>query len=316
MPVVTGFAGRPGCHHGVVSRPPFLPSGGGFPPGPPGSGWGPAASPSPGPIPLRPLTVGEILVQAVQVVRRHLGPLALLSGGFGALSAAALLGVLAATDQLGVYASATWLQDVVDGRTTTPPLSILLASMASLLIGVIGTVVVSGVAAACAGADAMGRTDRAAAAGRLAGRWSALAGVAVIVGSAVAVGLVLLIVPGVLAYLALGFAGAVVVMERATPGVALRRALVVVRGHRARLLGASAAAVLGGVVIDTVVSSLVLSIFGITDGTTSIVVQQGVGVVVGAFTGAWFAAVVALSYIDARVRSEGLGEALRRAATT
>ncbi|TKV61517.1 hypothetical protein FDO65_08080 [Nakamurella flava] len=299
-----------------MTQPPFLPSGGGFPSGPPGSGRGPTALPSPGPIPLRPLTVGEILVQAVQVVRRHLAPLALLSGGFGALSAAALLGVLAGTDQLGVYASATWLQDVVDGRSTTPPLSILLASMVSLLIGAIGTVLVSGVAAACAGADAMGRTDRAAAAGRLAGRWSALGVVAVIVGSAVAVGLVVLIVPGVLAYLALGFAGAVVVMERATPGVALRRSLVVVRGHRGRLLGATAAALLAGVVIDTVVSMLVLSIFGITDGTTSIVVQQGVGVLVGAVTGAWFAAVVALAYIDARVRSEGLGEALRRAATT
>lgn len=260
------------------------------------------------------MTVGEILTQAAQVVRRHLLPLGLLSAGFGALSAAAMLGVLAGAGQLDVYASASWFQDVVDGRSATPPVSILLASMVSLLIGAIGTVVVSGVATACAGADAMGLSGRSAAAGRLAGRWGALAVVALVVGAAVAVGLLVVVVPGVLAYLALAFAGPAAVMERATPGAALRRSLAVVRGHRGRLLGASAAALLGGVVVDTVVSSLVLSILGVTDPTTSILVQQGVGVVTGAFTGAWLAAVVALSYIDARIRSEGLGEALRRAA--
>lgn len=297
----------------MVTQPPFLPPPGTPHPVPHGPAWGPNGLRAPGLIPLRPLTVGEILVLAFQVVRRHAVPLLLLAAGFGALSAGALLGLLAATGQLGSYASAAWFQDVLDGRTSTPPLSILLASVVSLLVSSVGAVFLSGVAGACAGAEAMGRTGRAAAE-RLAGRWSSLAVVSLIVGAAIAVGLVLLVVPGVLAYLALAFAGAVVVMERAAPGVALRRATTVVRGHRGRLLGASAAALLGGVVIDTVVSSLVLSLFSITDPTTSIVVQQGVGVVVGAVTGAWFATVVALTYIDARMRSEGLAEALGRAA--
>lgn len=250
------------------------------------------------------------------MVRRHVMPLAVLAAVVGALSSGALLGVLAGTGQLAGYASAAWLQDVLDGRSATPPVSILFASSASLLISTVGTVIVSGVAAACAGADAMGRTGRAAAAGRMTGRWAPLAIVAGVAGAAIAVGLLLVIVPGVLAYLSLAFAGAAVVMERATPRQALARSLRVVQGHRGRLLGASAAALLTGLVIDTVVSSLVLGLFSITDPTITIIAQQGVSVVVGAFTGAWFSAVVALSYIDARVRSEGLGEALRQAAAT
>lgn len=298
----------------MVTQPPFLPPPGAPHPAPHGPGWSPGTGRFPGLIPLRPLTVGEILVLAAQVVRRHAVPLLLLAAGFGAVSAGALLGLLGATGHLDSYASAAWFQDVLDGRTATPPLSILAASVVSLLVSAVGAVFVSGVAGACAGAEAMGRTGRAAAAERLAGRWSALTLVSVVVGAAIAVGLMLLVVPGVLAYLALSFAGAAVVMERVAPGEAFRRSVTVVRGHRGRLLGASAAALLGGVVLDTVVSSLVLSIFSITDPTTSIVVQQGVGVVVGAATGAWFAAVVALSYIDARIRSEGLGDALQRAA--
>ena len=298
----------------MVTQPPFLPPSSAPHPLPHGAGWGAGGSRPPGLIPLRPLTVGEILALAVQVVRRHLVPLLVLAAGFGALSAGALLGLLGATGQLGSYASAAWFQDVLDGRTATPPGSIPAASLASLIVSAVGAVFLSGVASACAGAEALGRTGRAAAAERLAGRWSSLTVVSLAVGLAIAVGLVLLVVPGVLAYLALAFAGAVVVMERAAPGEALRRSVTVVRGHRGRLLGASVAALLVGVVIDTVVSSLVLSIFSVTDPTWSIVVQQCVGVVVGAVTGAWFAAVVALTYIDARIRSEGLGHALQRAA--
>ena len=67
-----------------------------------------------------------------------------------------------------------------------------------------------------------------------------LLGVAVIVGVLVAVGLMLLVVPGVFAYLILVLAAPVAVMERGAVGASLRRSALLTRGHRGRILGAVA----------------------------------------------------------------------------
>lgn len=272
--------------------------------------WG---ATQPGPIPLRPLTVGEILGTAVTVLRRSLAPLVLTALVVGVLSAAVTVGVLAAAGTLQAYAEATWLEDVLRGGTSIPA-SILVSALAGLIVSVTGAQVVAGVATVYAGALAQGRDGRGELAGRLRGRWPALLAVAVVVGVLVSLGLMLLVVPGVLAYLVLALAASVVAMERSGLSDSLRRSAALSRGHRGRIFGALALALLISTVGGAIVTTVLGSLFGQHDAVTTLLITQGVGAVVGAFTGAWTGAVVALLYIDVRIRTERLDYALRLAA--
>lgn len=267
----------------------------------------------PGPIPLRPLGVGEILGVAVTVVRRCLLPLVSAALAVGVLSAATTVGVLAAAGSLQSYAEATWLEEVLRGGTSIPA-SIVVSALAGLLVSVVGAQVVAGLATVYAGALAQGRSGRGEVAGRLRGRWPALLTVSVVVGVLVSVGLMLLVAPGVLAYLVLALAAPVVAMERSGVGDSLRRSALLSRGHRGRIFGALALALLIGTIGGAVVTTVVSSLFGTHDAVTMLLITQGVGTVVGAFTGAWTGAVVALLYIDVRIRTERLDYALRLAA--
>ena len=271
------------------------------------------ATAQPGPIPLRPLGVGEILGVAVTVVRRCLLPLVLAALAVGVLSAAVTVGVLAAAGSLQSYAEATWLEEVLRGGTSIPT-SIVVSALAGLLVSVVGAQVVAGVATVYAGALAQGRDGRGEIVTRLRGRWPALLGVSVIVGALVSVGLMLLVAPGIFAYLVLALAASVVSMERSGVGAAMRRSAQLGRGHRGRIFGALALALLIGTVGGAIVTTVLSSLFGQHDAVTTLLITQGVGAVVGAFTGAWTGAVVALLYIDVRIRTERLDYALRLAA--
>ena len=83
-----------------------------------------------------------------------------------------------------------------------------------------------------------------------------LLGVAAIVGAAVAVGLMLLIVPGVIAYLIWVFA-APVGRDGAGVGAASRcaAASLLTRGHRGRILGAVAVTMITGAVASAIVGA-------------------------------------------------------------
>jgi len=256
--------------------------------------------------------VGEVLGAGFGVVRRHLtllGPVAVL---LAALSSAAMLGILAGTGSLTGFAEGSWVNDVFSGTRTTLPGGMYLATGASTVISVIGAVALSGLAAACAGVDAMGRhTVRGALAERLAGRVPALLAASVLVGVAVSIGLVLLVVPGVLIFLSWSAAAPVVAMERSGPGAALQRSAVLTRGHRGRILGATVLIVLIAFGIETVVSSVVLSAAASLTPIGSVVLAEVVRALVSAVTMSWVGAVIALLYVDIRVRTENLGPALR-----
>ena len=268
----------------------------------------------PGLIPLRPLGVGEILASAVQVVRRHLLPLGGAAMLVAALSTAATLGVLAASGSLDAYAGNTWLDDVLTGKSTAVPGAILLAVILGTVVSTIGAPVVAGLATAYAGAQALGRTGAGAPTERLTGRWAVLLGVAVSVGVLVALGLAAFLIPGLLIYLVLVLAAPAAVMERSGVQASLRRSAQLTRGHRGRILGAVAVASLIGVVLDAVVSSVAGATIGSADAVTSLIVTQAVGVLMAGLTSSWLGAVVALLYIDVRIRSEGLAQALWTAA--
>ena len=281
----------------------------GFPPPPP-SGWGQPADP--GPIPLRPLTAGDLLGAGLGVVRRHLGLLGPLSVLVAALSSAASLGVLAATGTLTEFADGTWADAMLSGRQVTLPIGIYLATGASLAITVIGAIMVSAVATACAGVDAMGRQSvRGALAERLAGRIGPLLATSAVVGVAVSVGLVLVVAPGVLIYAAWAAAAPAAAMERGGPAAALQRSVRLTRGRRGRVVGMTLLVLVVAFAINVLVSSVVQGAAGGLSPVGSLVVSDAVSAIVAAVTTSWVGAVIALLYIDIRVRTENLGPALR-----
>jgi hypothetical protein len=258
------------------------------------------------------LSVGEVLGTGFGVMRRHLallGPVAVL---LAALSSAAMLGILAGTGSLTDFAEGSWVDDMLSGTRTTLPGGMYLAAGASTVISVISAIMLSGLAAACAGVDAMGRhTVRGALAERLAGRGPALLLTSVLVGIAVSIGLVLLVVPGVLIFLTWSAAAPAVAMERSGPGAALQRSAALTRGHRGRILGATVLILLIAFGIQTVVSAVVLSAAGSLSPIGSVVLAEVVTALVSAVTMSWIGAVIALLYVDIRVRTENLGPALR-----
>ncbi len=290
-----------------MSVPPFPH---GNPYGAPG-GW-PA---QPGPIPLRPLGLGDLLGVAVTVLRRCALPLCLAAFAAALLANGTSMAVLAATGTLRSYAEGAWLESVLrGGGAESIPVPIMISALASLVVSTACGAVVAGLATACAGSLAQGRDGRGAVSQRLAGRWAALIGVALTFGVLCSFGLVLLVVPGVLAYLILVLAAPVAVMERSGVGESLRRSVALTRGHRGRILGVTVLAGLIAGIAGTVITTVLSSVAGSRDPVTLLLITQGVSTVVAAFTGAWTGAVIALLYIDVRIRTERLDYALRVAA--
>ena len=265
----------------------------------------------PGPVPLRPLRIGEILSVGVRLAAANLlrlAPLALALGAAGAaVQFAVLKGSGALPDYLAFGLTADTAAEVSQLERLVWPL--LLASWCTVVVSQIGGQFLAGVAAPLVGRasvdDHSGRPL-----GRLAGRWAALIGVSVATGAAVSVGLLVLIVPGILIWLALLAAGPVAAMEGSGVAASLRRAAALSVGLRARSLGVLvlAAPVSGG--LSLVIGTLVDRVAALQDLTAAYLLATATGVVVGAFTGAWTAMVTALLYVDMRFRKEDLGRAL------
>jgi hypothetical protein len=259
------------------------------------------------------MAIGEILGVGFSVLRRHLLPLGAAAIGFSALSTVVTLGTLGATGAMQTFADGGWLEEILAGSTTLPT-GIVLATLLGLLVTTIGGPVIAGIATAYAGAQALGRDGRGAVTERLRGRWAVLLGLAVIVGLAVGLGLMLLVVPGVIAYLVWVLAGPAAVMERGSFGTSLRRSAALTRGHRGRIMVAVAVTLLAGTVASAVVAAMAGAVVGQTGSVTGLVVSQLVSVLVGGLANAWTGAVIAVLYIDVRIRTEHLDQSLRAAA--
>jgi hypothetical protein len=260
------------------------------------------------------MTVGEILSAGFAVLRRHLLPLGGAAVLVAAIGTCLTFGSLAVSGSLQTYADGLWLEDMLSGKTTQLPGGILLSTLLGLLVTTIGGPVVAGLASAYTGAEALGHDGRGAVAERLRGRWGVLLAVAALVGVSVTVGLMLLIVPGVFAYLILVLAAPVAVMERASVGASLRRSATLTRGHRGRILGAVAVAMITGTIASAVAAFIAGVLVGQASSGTALVVTEFVSVLVGGLAAAWTGAVVAVLYVDVRIRTEHLDQALRSAA--
>ena len=277
---------------------------------PPSGRVDPQGAPWPGLIPLRPLSVGEIFGASARLVRTHAGVLCSIALLGSLVSAAGVVGVLTALPDDSAYFTDSWMVSVGSGRIAYPPAAVLWPLAIGGIIGLVTTIAVSGLATALAADDALGRpTSAGAAFARLKGRWLVLLAVAVMVGALVFAGILAFIVPGLLLLAAFALATPVAVIERAAPTLALRRSAQLSAGLRARILGVAAlsyliASVVGGLIVLTIPPASTIG------GEIIVLLVQAL---VSSVTVPWTAGVVALLYVDTRIRKENLAASLIRA---
>lgn len=289
------------------------------------SGPYPAAPPPNGPgswpglYPLRPLTVGEILGSGLKVVTAGASLLVPIAIGLAVLAQWVQLGVALIVGDLGTWA--TWTSGSGQLPTTTtasgqvvpefPPLWILWPVLLATLIGVVGAFVLVAVAGGIAAEAGLRRPAMGAVKARMAGRWTALVPVALATAAIVALGSLLLVIPGIIAYVTLLFAGIAVSVEGLKGGEALRRSADLTRGRRWRLFGIT---VLIGLIvgaIDLIVSGLLRSLTGSGTSVGALWLNGTITGVISGVVGLWSAGVIALLYVDTRFRKEGLDDQLR-----
>ena len=301
-----GAAGGP-CDHDRVSYPSY-PT-----PATPGSGGVQL-----GLYPLRPLRVGELIGAALRVAWRHLAVLAPIALVLGLIGSVANLLVLAGNGALRSYASGDYAKLPVDA--TPAQVQAMVSNLFShilpgvaigSLIGLVSAPVLAGLATPFA---ALGATSGVATNGaglaRLRGRLPVLIGLALLVSVLMAVGLVLLVVPGIIVWLMFLLSTPVAAMEGSSLGASLRRARALSKGFRGRLLGVSLLIGLIVGVIAVVVSLLIGKIVSTADPLQHLFITQAASVLASAILAPWSACVVAMLYVDIRMRREGLADAL------
>jgi hypothetical protein len=302
--------------------------------------WAPAARP--GAVPLRPLSVGEILDGAITYIRRNplatLGTAAVLTALSGVIQAA-ILAVTAST-------LTAQLTDLTAGSAGGPDLGLaamslgqsfglLLGSIVSWVIGILAT----GMLTVMMGAAVLGRKLDISGALRIFGpRLPALLALTVMVTAAVlalwitgvAVGVtvgVLFGIPGIVLavvivlsatvaaiwlYIRLLLAPVVLILEAVGPVKAWRRSAELAKGSWWRIFGIQLLATVIAMVIAAIVSvpfQLIAETGISADGepTTAFWVLITIGsVIAGVITLPFTAGVVSLLYVDRRIRREGL----------
>lgn len=292
---------------------------GGFPRYP-GGDMGPD---KPGVIPLRPLSLGEILDGALATMRRYAGLVFGVSALVALLTALLHLGADVwlldsrapvrpvdpnAPPQRQIDQSLTVLQDAL---RDTGVLAVITLLMQTFLTGFLMVVV---------GKAVLGhRITFSEAWEDLRPRLLPLLGLTVLVTAAVLLGLVALVIPGIFLYVLLSLATPALILERSGIGQSMGRSRLLVLGSWWRVFGVLIVAQL----VTFVIGYLIQLPFGTATDTPApgvgyplgdlLVIELGAAVA-QAITVPFAAAVTALLYIDQRMRREGLGGELARAA--
>ncbi|HET6817193.1 MAG TPA: hypothetical protein VFH66_08215 [Mycobacteriales bacterium] len=275
----------------------------------------PSAAPRPGIIPLRPLSVGEILDGAFTAIRRYPRTVLGLSASIAAIQQ--LLGFVVDVST-GGFASPTANELTAVGTVSGLVTVLVNAVLAAVLVGMLTIVIGDAVIARRAPIRVVWARLRP-----LLWRLIVAAFLAAVLPW---LGLIALIVGGVLLWVALSFTTPALVLERLTVRQALRRSWRLTMASFWRVLGIRLlawllAAVLSGILAIPGVIIALASTANSFDGTSGSV---GLGAeiairlssfVANAITLPFVAGVVALLYIDSRMRTEALDVTLVRAAT-
>jgi hypothetical protein len=273
--------------------------------------WGRPAAPKPGVIPLRPLALSEILDGAFTVVREY--PKVTLG----------LSAIVVTTTQLlsfAVAANARLSQGYGDqnssfSRSGTP---FSTASIVTIVIGAIGQVILAGMLTSVMGDAVLGRPTTIGETWRkVRPRFWVLIGAALVGGLVPFLGLIACIVPGVFLWGAWSFMTPAVVLERVGVRQSIRRSWRLAVPDWWRVFGVRAlAVVIASVIKAVVVFPATLIAVGSTVasgrvasggmGLVPLAVITIGGTIGGIITAPFTSGVLALLYIDRRMRSEGL----------
>jgi hypothetical protein len=286
----------------------------------------------PGVIALRPLTVGDILDGAITTIRRH--PLLIL--GIGAVMAVLSAAItfflqrfvlddlqnLATTSQLGPGATDAEVRNALFGTFG----DVFLVVLPTALLATLLTTVVNGLLAAVMGRAALGRDATFAMAwAEVRPRLLPLLGVGLVYSIVTTIGVLLCIIPGVVAYVFWALASPALVLERGTFRQAFSRSVKLVKGAFWRVFGIL---LLAGI-IEYIFSNIIQLPFTLGSGTfqqllnpsqvvvpsTGDLLLQSVGeIITGTIATPFVALVTVLVYLDQRMRREGMDIELARAA--
>lgn len=310
--------GQPGTPHPGWAPPP----GYGQPP-PPGYGqppqwgqpqWGQPqwGAPKPGIVPLRPLGLGEILDGAFGIIREY--PAVTL--GLSAI-VVTVANVLNFAVRVADFGGPLFGRENPNGFSPAAGLTLLVTS--------IGTLVLAGMLTSVAGDAVLGRRTTIGDTWRkVRPRFWALVGAGILGALVPALGLVACIIPGVFLWVAWSFLTPVVVLERVGVGQSIRRSwrLAVPDWWRVfgiRLLAFVIAAVIQSIL--TIPATLIaLGSTGLTNaaehgfGVWQLAIITLGGIIGGTISTPFTSGVLALLYIDRRMRAEGLDVTLAQAA--
>jgi hypothetical protein len=286
----------------------------------------------PGVIALRPLAIGDILDGAITAIRRH--PLLILGiGAVVAVISAAItflvqrlllddLQNLAADPQLGPGATDAEIRDALFGTFG----DLFLVVLPTALLATLLTTVVNGLLAAVMGRAALGRDATFAMAwAEVRPRLLPLLGVGLVYSVVTTIGVMLCIIPGVVAYVFWALASPALVLERGTFRQAFSRSVKLVKGAFWRVFGIL---LLAGI-IEYLFSNIIQLPFSLGSGTfqqllnpsqvvvpsTGDLLLQSVGqIIAGTIATPFVALVTVIVYLDQRMRREGMDIELARAA--
>ncbi|MGW4064849.1 hypothetical protein ACWEGE_41640 [Amycolatopsis sp. NPDC004747] len=325
----------PGWQHGPGYRPDALPPFTGQQPPyqqyqPPR--WNPNGLGKPGVIALRPLNIGDILDGAITSIRRH----ALVVLGIGAvvsvLTAAitfvvqkyalANLAGFASTVELGPAATDEELRNVLFGTFGNAFLVLISSSLLSTFL----LTVTAGLMAAVMGRAALGREVTFGIAWReVQPRLLPLLGVAFVYALLSTIGVMLCIIPGVLAWVFWALAAPALVLERGTFKEAFARSLKLVGGAFWRVFGV----LLLARIIESFFESIIQLPFTLGTGvfsqmfnpakvtvpsTGDLLLASAGQIIAGTISIPFVALVTVILYLDQRMRREGMDIELARAA--
>jgi hypothetical protein len=279
----------------------------------------PAHRRPPDAIPLRPLGIGELLDGTFSTVRRN--PRA-------TVGLAALLVALQQVLSVGLQLAANGLPTLVDAGDDTVSIEMLIGGFGGLtgtLVAAVVGAVLTGMLVVVVSEDVLGRRVTAADVWRrIRPRVWALLVAAALSGILPYVGLLFLVIPGLILWALWSLTTPALVLEGLGPFAALQRSARLASPALLRVWWTRALSVLMGLLIQVVVAlpfeaaGLAL-IRATTDGepgraaVVAVLALTALGqIAAGMITAPFLAGVLALLYLDRRMRAEGLDFALRR----
>ncbi|WP_329051780.1 hypothetical protein OG738_05575 [Amycolatopsis sp. NBC_01488] len=295
-------------------------------------GWSPHGLGKPGVIALRPLNVGDILDGAITAIRRH--PRTVL--GIGAVMAVLTAGItflvqkyvladfqnLATTATLGPGATEEEMRNAVFGTFGDA----FLVLIPTLLVSSLLLAVTTGLMATVMGRAALGREVTFGIAWReLQPRLLPLVGVAFVYALVTTIGIMLCIIPGVLAWVFWALAVPALVLERGTFRAAFARSAKLVSRAFWRVLGI----LLLARIIQSLFENIIQLPFALGTGvftqvlnpgkvsvpdTGDLLLQAAGQIVSGTIAIPFVTLVTVIVYLDQRMRREGMDIELARAA--